>query len=132
MVFLVLCPHKFEFLNDETELQFSYLACKIWETISVSEIKEKRKFGEEGLRALWSAKSSGITERYRKEGGLLGGSGGKESGCNAGDMGSIPSLGRFLEKGTAIHSGVLAWRISWTISPWGCKESDTAKQLSPL
>ena len=94
MVFLFLCPHKFEFLNDETELCFSYLACKIWETISVSEIKEKRKFGEEGLRALWSAKSSGITERYRKEGGLLGGSGGKESGCNAGDMGSIPSLGR--------------------------------------
>ena len=37
-----------------------------------------------------------------------------------------------LEKGTGIHSGVLAWRISWTISPWGCKESDTAEQLSPL
>ena len=94
MVFLVLCPHKFEFLNDETELRFSYLACKIWETISVSEIKEKRKVGEEGLKDLWSTKSSGIMERYRKEGGLLGGSGGKESGCNAGDMGSIPSLGR--------------------------------------
>ena len=26
-----------------------------------------------------------------------------------------------LEKGTATHSSVLAWRISWTISPWGCK-----------
>jgi hypothetical protein len=50
MVFLVLCPHKFEFLNDETELRFSYLACKIWETISVSEIKEKRKFEEENLK----------------------------------------------------------------------------------
>ena len=32
-----------------------------------------------------------------------------------------------LEKGTATHSRVLAWRISWTISPWGCKESDTAE-----
>ena len=37
-----------------------------------------------------------------------------------------------LEKGTATHSGVLAWRIPWTVSPWGCKESDTAEQLSPL
>ena len=37
-----------------------------------------------------------------------------------------------LEKGTATHSSVLAWRISWNISPWGCKQSDTAEQLSPL
>lgn len=44
----------------------------------MSEIKERRKFGEEGLRDLWNAKSSGITERYRKEWGLPGGSGGKE------------------------------------------------------
>ena len=29
-----------------------------------------------------------------------------------------------LEKGTATHSSILAWRI-----PWGCKESDTAEQL---
>ena len=94
MVFLVLCPHKFEFLNDETELRFSHLACTVWETISVSEIKEKRKFREEGLRHLWRAKSSGITETYRKERSLPDGSGGKESTCNAGDLGSIPSLGR--------------------------------------
>ena len=60
----------------------------------MSEIKEKRKFGEEGLKDLWSAKSSGIMERYRKEGGLLGGSGGKESGCNAGDPGLILGWGR--------------------------------------
>ena len=36
-----------------------------------------------------------------------------------------------LEKGTATHSRVLAWRIPWTVySPWGCKESDMTKQLS--
>ena len=47
------------------------------------------------------------------------------------------SLGREdpLEKGMAIHSSILAWRISWIeepagYSPWGCKESDTTEQLT--
>ena len=35
-----------------------------------------------------------------------------------------------LEKGKATHSGILTWRIPWTVSPWGHKESDTTKQLS--
>ena len=43
-----------------------------------------------------------------------GGSVGKESACNAGDLGSIPGLGRSLEKGMATHSSVLAWRIPQT------------------
>ena len=34
-----------------------------------------------------------------------------------------------LEKGKAIHSSILAWRIPWT-SPWGRKESDTTERLS--
>ena len=40
----------------------------------------------------------------------------------------IPRSGRSLEKGLAIHSGILAWRIAWTEepgglhSPWGRKE----------
>ena len=34
-----------------------------------------------------------------------------------------------LEKGMAIHSSILAWRIPWTTS-WGCKELDTTEQLS--
>ena len=38
------------------------------------------------------------------------GSTGKEPTCNAGDLGSIPGLGR-LKKGTAILSSTLAWRI---------------------
>ena len=45
---------------------------------------------------------------------FLGGSEGEESTCNAGDWGSIPGLGRFLEKGMATHSSILAWRIPWT------------------
>ena len=40
-----------------------------------------------------------------------GGSAGKASACNAGDLGSIPGLGRSLEKGMATHSSTLAWRI---------------------
>ena len=37
-----------------------------------------------------------------------------------------------LEKGKATHSSILAWRIPWTISPWGCKELDMSEQLSQL
>ena len=33
-----------------------------------------------------------------------------------------------LEKGTATHSSILAWRIPWTV--WGCKESDMTERLS--
>ena len=35
----------------------------------------------------------------------------------AGDTGSIPGLGRFLEEGMATHSSILAWRIPWTEEP---------------
>ena len=48
-----------------------------------------------------------------------GGSDIKESACNAGDLGSIPGLGRFLEKETATHSSVLAWRIPGMGEPGG-------------
>ena len=44
----------------------------------------------------------------------------------------IQSLGweDTLEKGLATHSSILAWKISWTVYPWGFKESDTTEQLS--
>ena len=35
-----------------------------------------------------------------------------------------------LEKGKATHSSILAWRIPWTVYPWGRKESDTTERLS--
>ena len=44
----------------------------------------------------------------------VGGSDGKESACNAGDLGSISGSGRSLEKEMAAHSSTLAWRIPWT------------------
>ena len=36
---------------------------------------------------------------------------GKESACDAGDLGSFPESGRSLEKRMATHSSILAWRI---------------------
>ena len=49
------------------------------------------------------------------------GSDGKESACNVGDM--VQSLGWEdpLEKVTATHSSILAWRILWTEEPGGPK-----------
>ena len=49
--------------------------------------------------------------------GFPGGSDGKESTCNVGDLGSIPGLGRALEEGMATHSSILAWKIPWTEDP---------------
>ena len=51
--------------------------------------------------------------------GFPGGSDGKESGCNARDLGSIPRSGDPLEEGMATHSSILAWRILWTEEPGG-------------
>ena len=48
------------------------------------------------------------------------GSDGKESACNAEDLGlKIPTLGRKdpLEKEMATHSSILLWEIPWTEEP---------------
>ena len=46
-----------------------------------------------------------------------GGSESKDSSCNAGDLASIPKLGRSLEEGMATHSSILVWRIQWAEEP---------------
>ena len=48
-----------------------------------------------------------------------GGSDGKASAYNVGDLGSIPGLGRSLEKEMATHSSTLAWKIPWMEEPDG-------------
>ena len=48
-----------------------------------------------------------------------GGSDSKISACNTGDPGSIPGSERYLGKGMATHSSILAWRIPWTEEPNG-------------
>ena len=67
--------------------------------------------------------------------GFPGGSDGKESTCNAGDL--VHSLGREdpLEEGMAAHSSIMAWRIPSTEEPdepqsVGSKQSDMTEQLS--
>ena len=54
---------------------------------------------------------------------IPGGSAGEEAACSEGDLGSIPGLGRSPSP-VSTHSSILAWRIAWTICPWGRKESD--------
>ena len=43
-----------------------------------------------------------------------GGSAGKESACNAGDLGLILGLGGCPGEGNT-HSSILAWKIPWTV-----------------
>ena len=68
--------------------------------------------------------------------GFPGSSAGKESTCNAGDLGSIPGLGRSPGGG---HGNPLQYpclenphgqRSLVGYSPWGHKKSDTTEQLS--
>ena len=48
---------------------------------------------------------------------FAGGSDGKASDYNAGDLGSIPGLEDPLEKEMATHSSTLAWKTSWMEEP---------------
>ena len=57
--------------------------------------------------------------------GFPDGSAGKESACNAGDLGSIPGLGRAPEEGSHYllqYSGLE--NFHGLFSPWGHKEPD--------
>ena len=49
--------------------------------------------------------------------GFPGGLDGKESVCNAGDLGSIPGSVRSPGERNGYHSCILAWRIPWTVEP---------------
>ena len=62
----------------------------------------------------------------------IAGKAAKESACDMGDLSLIPGLRRSLEKETATHSSILAWRIPRRVqdSTGGCKEPDTTEPLS--
>ena len=49
--------------------------------------------------------------------GFPGGSEVKVSACNAGDLGSIPGLGRSPGERNGNPLSILAWRIPWTEEP---------------
>ena len=67
-------------------------------------------FGEEFYSSGWGGRR--LLIRIRVCVGS-GGSDGKESTCNTGDLGWEDPL----QKGTATHSSILAWRIPWTEEP---------------
>ena len=68
--------------------------------------------------------------------GFPGGLYGKESACKAGDLGSIPSLGRFPGEGTgnplhyALPGKFQGQRSLAGYSQWGPKELDVTEQLT--
>ena len=71
----------------------------------------------------------GREDRWRREQlptpvflGFPGGSDGKESSCNAEDLGSIPPLGE-----TATHSSILAWRVPWTEKSGGLQSGGSQR-----
>ena len=66
---------------------------------------------------------------------VSGGLDGKESACNAGDLGGIPGSGRPLKEGMATPSSILAWKIpmergAWWATVHGVTESNTTERLS--
>ena len=62
--------------------------------------------------------------------GFPGGSAGKESVYNAGDLGSVPGLGRSPGEGKGHPLQYSGLENSMDCTPWGRKESDTTEQHS--
>ena len=59
--------------------------------------------------------------------GFPSGPGGKESACNAGDLGSIPGLGRSSGEGNSYPLLFLPGEFHWLYDLWGRKESSTTE-----
>ena len=55
------------------------------------------------------------------------GSAGKESACNAGNLGLIPGLGRAPGEGKGYLLQYSGLENSMDYSPWGCKQPDTTE-----
>ena len=60
------------------------------------------------------------------------GSDGKDSACNAGDLGSIPVLEDPLKKRMTAHSSILAWRISMDRGAWWATVHGVARSQTQL
>ena len=58
--------------------------------------------------------------------GFPGGSDGKESACNTGAR-FDPLSEDPLEKGMAIHSSILAWKIPWKEEPGGLQSMESQR-----
>ena len=64
--------------------------------------------------------------------GFPGGSVGKESAGNAGDLGLILGWEDPLEKEMATHSSIFAWEILWTEEPGGLQSMELQKSQMSL
>ena len=64
--------------------------------------------------------------------GFPGGSDGKESACNARDLGSILGWEDSLEENMATHFSVLAWRIPMDRGAWHAAVHGVAKSRTQL
>ena len=51
----------------------------------------------------------------------------KESACNAGDLGSIPGLGRSPGEGHGNPLSILPWRIPWAEEPKGLQSMESQR-----
>ena len=66
---------------------------------------------------------------FKLKGASLSGSVVKNPLTNAGDSGSIPGLGRSLDKEIATHSSILAWKVPpWTEEPGRLPVHGVAKE----
>ena len=59
--------------------------------------------------------------------GFPNGSDSKEPACNPEDLGSIPGLGRSLEKRITTHSSILVWRIPWAEEPGALQSMESQR-----
>ena len=74
-----------------------------------------------------------ILVRGDKKGGFPGGSAGRESACNVGDLGSVPGLGRSPGKGKGYPLQYSGLENSMDcIVHGGCKELDTTERRSRI
>ena len=84
-----------------TEQQLCIYFCII-KLIHVLKLEETKKSGKENI--------------YHATSKMFPcGSAGKESACNAGDLGLIPGLGRSPGEGKGEYSSILAWRIPLSV-----------------
>ena len=60
---------------------------------------------------------------------IYGGSDGKETACNAGDLGLIPWRRKWQFTPVFLPGEFQGWRSLAGHSPWGCKELDTIEPL---
>ena len=75
---------------------------------------------------------NGASNHYILSNDFPGGSDGKASAYNVGDLGSMPGSRSSLEKEMATHSSILAWRLPWTEKPGVHGVAKSQTQLSDI